>query len=260
MRKRRGIVLLSILLLLFFTLNYKTFDGKVIQFLDESETGFVSRIVDGDTAIINNQSTRFLGINTPEKGEFYYQEAKDFLSSLILNKTIKLEFGKDKTDLYERTLAYIILNEDNINIEMVKNGFANVYILNKDEHTSELRNAWDSCVISNKNLCEKSVDKCANCIKLKDLNVKSQTAIFVNNCNFECELTGWTIKDEGRKRFIFPNFKLSAGNSVNVIVAENGTDNNLNLYWIRKDYVWTESGDTLFLRDKEGGLGVWRGY
>jgi hypothetical protein len=95
---------------------------------------------------------------------------------------------------------------------------------------------------------------------LKELDVKMQTAVFENICSFSCSLDGWTIKDEGRKKFIFPNFKLNAGNMVNVTVAENGTNDNSNLYWIRKDYVWTESGDTLFLRDKEGKLVAWKNY
>mgnify|MGYP000639802180 CR=1 FL=1 len=57
----------------------------------------VTNVVDGDTLDLNNgDRIRFSGINTPETGECYYQEAKDFLSSLVLNKNVFIE--KDKSD------------------------------------------------------------------------------------------------------------------------------------------------------------------
>ena len=75
----------------------------------------------------NKTSVRLLGINTPEKGEIYYGEAKEFLEYQVLNKTIRLENGKDKTDLYGRKLSYIFLGTKNINLELVKEGLANFY-------------------------------------------------------------------------------------------------------------------------------------
>ena len=45
----------------------------------------VTRVIDGDTIEINNSyKIRLSGINTPEIGECYYQEAKEFLSKLTL--------------------------------------------------------------------------------------------------------------------------------------------------------------------------------
>ena len=32
------------------------------------------------------------------------------------------------------------------------------------------------------------------------------------------------------------------------------------LFWEEDDYIWTEAGDTLFLRDNEGKLVLWRSY
>ncbi len=82
-----------------------------------------------------------------------------------------------------------------------------------------------------------------------------------NICNINCELTNWEIKDEGRKKFIFPVFILNAKNSVEIIVSkENEENTDVKLFWIRKDYVWTRTGDTFFLRDNKGKLVLWENY
>jgi endonuclease YncB( thermonuclease family) len=258
MNRKREIFLLIFLVFLFFAINYRAIDGKITEFLKDYEYKSVERIIDGDTIVVeNNTHIRLLGINTPEKGEKYYNEAKNFLSELVSNKTIKLEYGKERYDKYQRTLAYVILNGKNINIEQVRNGFANTYIYNNDEYTIRLRNAWEECIQIGKNLCEKSNDKCADCIELKELDVKNQKVIFYNKCNFDCDLTNWGIKDEGRKNFVFPTFVLESNKEMNVIVG-NKTNTDGDLYWKGEDYVWTSTGDTLFFRDKDGKLVLWK--
>src|SRR3989344_5226684 len=88
----------------------------------------VTNVVDGDTLDLENFGRiRLSGINTPETGECYYQEAKDKLEELVLGKEVYLE--KDKTDLdkYGRRLRYVYLNDIMINKYLVENGFARVY-------------------------------------------------------------------------------------------------------------------------------------
>jgi micrococcal nuclease len=259
MNKKRDVFFLIVLVLLLFAINYRFLDNKVIEFLEESDIGIVERVVDGDTAIINGNSTRLLGINTPERGEKYYQEAKDFLTNLTLNKTVKLEYIGERYDKYGRVLAYIILNGKNINIDLVRKGFANLYIYNSDKYTNELKQAWNECIENNKYLCEKSQTQCSKCIELKELNVKTQTLVLYNNCSFNCNLNGWSIKDEGRKKFVFNDFTLNSKKQISVIVG-NKTNTDDVLYWHDEEYVWTSGGDALFLRDGEGKLVLWRNY
>ena len=257
----KQIYLIILLVIILFTINYSFLDSLLINFLEDKETAFVGRVIDGDTIKIENgTSLRMLGINTPEKGEKYYNEAKEFLKKSVSNKTIELEFGKDKYDRYKRILAYIFIRRENINLELVKNGFANFYFPSgKDIHYNEFKKAWEECITTNKNLCEKSHDKCAICIELKEFDYRNDRVVFYNRCSFDCDLTGWKIKDEGRKNFIFDKFILDSNNNVEIKVGDN-KNTKTTLYWTGEKYIWTNSGDTLFLRDKNNKLVLWESY
>lgn len=251
-------ILFFLILIFLFAINYNFLDEKITGFLTDGNLQkiHVDRIIDGDTVESGNQSVRLLGINTPERGEKYYKEAKNFLEGFILNETVSLEFGKDKTDRYGRTLAYIFLDGENINQKQIEDGFANYYFFDKDKYYSGFKDGWKKCISKNINLCEKSNDKCSSCMVLQEINVKNQEAVFENICDFSCDLAKWEVKDEGRKKFVFPNFNVEANSEFSVIVG-NGTNSENILFWNRKDYVWTKGGDTLFLRDSEGKLVLW---
>src|SRR3989338_919373 len=203
--KTETFTLISLIVFL-IAINYSWLDSLVIDSFSDDEFVKVDRVIDGDTIKSNENSIRLLGINTPEKGEKYYREAKDSLNEKILNKTVRLEYGKDKKDRYNRTLAYIFLNNENINLKQIENGFANYYFPSgKDIYYDDFKSAWENCIKENKNLCEKSKNICIECIKLKEFNYQEQEAVFYNSCNYNCNLNNWKIKDEGRKNFIFSN-------------------------------------------------------
>jgi len=260
MEKRKEIILLIFLILLFLTINYGFIDKKLEEFLIDYEIVVVERVIDGDTVIYGNNSIRLLGINSPERGERYYDEAKEFMEKGVLNKTVRLEFGKEKYDRYKRILAYVYINRENINLKLVEVGLANFYFPSgKDIHYDNFKNAWNECIKNKKNLCEESKSICAECIELRELDHKNQKVVLGNNCNFSCDLTEWNIKDEGRKKFIFPDFKLEANNEVELKVGD-GINTKSILFWSSEDYVWTRTGDSLFLRDEEGMLVLWEIY
>ena len=259
---RKDFIFIVSVFIIFFAVNYPFLDRAITGFLTENDfqISHVDRIIDGDTIKIGNQSVRLLGINTPESGEKYSDEAKEYLSKNILNERISLEFGKEKYDLYRRILAYVLKDGENINLKIVENGFANYYFPSgKDKYYEDFKTAWEKCIDSNKNLCEKSKDICSECIVLRELDAQKNRAVFQNVCSFRCDLTNWNIKDEGRKHFLFYNIGID-GNSDFAVITGNGTDDEKTLFWKDEEYVWTKSGDTLFLRDSDGLLVLWHGY
>lgn len=258
MRRKDKYKLLAIfLVLILFGLNYTFFDKKLTGLIINYEVGVVERVIDGDTLVVNKTSVRLLGINTPEKGEMYYSEAKDFLNNTVFGRLVKMESGKDDRDRYNRKLRYVIL-DGNVNIKLVENGYANPYFPSgKDRYYTEFYDAWENCISKNVNLCEKSKNACSDCIKLKRLDVGNEEIVLGNTCSFSCNLKGWTIKDEGRKKFTFPDINISK--EIMIKVGEK-TDSLSVLYWKGEDYVWTSTGDALFLRDSGGKLVLWWNY
>ena len=253
---KEKIILISAIILL-FVVNYSFLDSLVVNFLEEQDYVEVDRVIDGDTVVVGNESVRLLGINSPEQGEEYYEKAKEFLEGLILNKSVRLEYGAPKYDQYQRTLAFVFIGKSNLNIELVRVGLANVYVLENKKYEKDLRDAWEECIENNLNLCEKSKNVCAECIRVGKF--EKQTVVFKNICEYDCSLDGWEIKDEGRKSFVFGDFVLTAGGEVIVEVGVE-VDTEDVLFWKGEDYVWTSTGDTLFLRDGEGKLVLWEGY
>jgi len=79
----------------------------------------------------DGRKVRYLGINAPElehdgrQVEPFAEEAKRFNASLVYDKEIRLEFDKERTDQYGRTLAYIFLPDGTfVNAQLISNGFA----------------------------------------------------------------------------------------------------------------------------------------
>lgn len=108
----------------------------------------VLRVLDGDTIeteyainsyLPSNQRSeklkiRLFGIDAPEKKQEFGKEAKDYLSSLILGKEVKLII--ENIDRYKRIVGTIYLQENekstmssekDINRNLVKNGYAWAY-------------------------------------------------------------------------------------------------------------------------------------
>ena len=233
-KKRVETKFLVVLLIFLLIINYPFLDNLLKDFLDESQTVFAERVIDGDTIDIGNESVRLLGINTPERGEQGYEEAKDFLVQQVLGKNVTLEFVGERYDKYGRILAYVFLNNTNINMKMVENGFANYYFYSgKDKYSDDLLDAWNKCLDNRINICEPSTNICGQCIEIEDNKIK-------NSCNFSCNIIDWQVKGEGREKFIFSEQTLFPG-----------ADSRFALDL-------TNSGGGLFLRDEQGKLVDWK--
>ena len=68
----------------------------------------VEGIIDGDNFFIENgQSIRLIGINAPERGKENFEEAKNRLAGLVVDKQVWLEYDRYQDDKFGRVLAWI---------------------------------------------------------------------------------------------------------------------------------------------------------
>ena len=95
----------------------------------------VVRVVDGDTAEMEfenggNEGVRFIGVDTPESVapgqpvECFGKKASRFTTGLIEGERVTLEFGAERRDVYDRLLAYVYLEDQFVNAELVRLGYA----------------------------------------------------------------------------------------------------------------------------------------
>ena len=85
----------------------------------------VTRIIDGDTfEIETGEKVRLIGIDTPEKNEPNYEEAKLFLISNIQGRKVILQKDVSDKDKFGRLLRYVYLEGELINLRLVEEGYA----------------------------------------------------------------------------------------------------------------------------------------
>ena len=97
--------------------------------------GYCYHVIDGDTIDVQGVGRiRFVGVNAPERGQPGYQEAKDFVTSLCLGKTVYLDIDDKKHyDKYGRVLAVVYAGNTNVNAELLKRGLAKVMYIPPSE-------------------------------------------------------------------------------------------------------------------------------
>lgn len=237
------IYLLILVNLIFIGFFYSEYTGKATWTI---ETANITRIIDGDTFETDIGKIRLLGINTPEKKKPGFEEAKEFLS-LYLGKEVELICFKECDDIYERKLRYIFYENRNLNEKILSLGLAHYYSYSEDKYTKDLLKAEKQARDKERGIWERSNNKCMSCIKLVELNEidPGEYIILENKCDFDCDLIGWTIKDDTASHIKTLDFELKANSEFQINY---------------EGRIWNDGGDSLYLRDESGKLVLFYRY
>ena len=95
-------------------------------------TGTISKVVDGDTVDVDEEiRIRLSLVNTPERGEQGYQEAKDFVNSDcgVGTKVLVDEDDGQKAGSYGRMIGLVYCGEDKLllNQMLLEQGYAQIF-------------------------------------------------------------------------------------------------------------------------------------
>ena len=127
----------------------------------------VTRVIDGDTIEVDldgqTEDVRYIGVDTPETVkpgtpvECYGPEASDYNHRAVEGEEVRLEFDRERRDIYDRLLAYVYLGRDLVNADLVRLGYARTLTIPPNTAHAELfdrleqragdagRGLWGSC-------------------------------------------------------------------------------------------------------------------
>ncbi|MEE3081842.1 MAG: thermonuclease family protein [Candidatus Thermoplasmatota archaeon] len=218
----------------------------------------VTEVVDGDTFYLGNgDKVRMLGINTPESGRPYAQEATDFLTNMILGKEVTLvnDSKNSDSDTYGRLLAHVYVNGTSVNYEIIKAGYAFWYPYSSgtdfDTQYEEAQafasnNAVGLWTKSSYNFTIDHIE-----YNPEGSEADGEYLVLTNHENFNVSMIGWFLQDEAAQTAYEFNFTIANNTSIRIYTGE-GIDNSTTLYWGWYQGIWNNSGDFAVIQDENG--------
>lgn len=207
----------------------------------------VRRAIDGDTLLLaDNRTVRLINVNTPEKNERGYDDAKSFLARL---EGKKVELEAEGTEKYGRLLGRIYFESRYINLELVRGGFAHSFLVN-DKEKSNFFKAQQNAFEEEKGIWKRS--PLYRCL-IAEIDKKAEYVRVMSRCASTMET--WTFKDETTHPY---TIKRPAAQTF-VLYSSEGNETFDKLYWKRGN-VWNDDADTLFVRDENELLVLYQPY
>ncbi|MFH1500903.1 MAG: thermonuclease family protein [archaeon] len=247
--------LLRVLILLLLIVNLSSF----IYVYTESENlekVLVTRAIDGDTIETVSERVRLLDINTPERGKAGYEEAKNFLAKLDGSEVELYGGGYDK---YSRKLAYVFFEGKLVNEEILELGLGTLYYYDKGKYTERLEKAEKKARDAKIGLWARSEEDCGKCIELIEIEndpflveceAKFEFVKIRNKCDFDCDLSGWEMKDDANHIY---KFEMTLEKDLDVSIFSSDIQRGC-------QGVWNDDRDSVYIRDKEGKLVIFQRY
>jgi micrococcal nuclease len=221
----------------------------------------VDDVIDGDTIDLDDGTRiRLIGINTPEREQYYYDEASDFTRKLLEGKTVGYLVGTEPQDQYGRTLAYVWVGDRMANYEILRGGYANsLFIAPNIEYQLYLQEAEQLAVTDGIGLWQGSdlsleiISVLANPPGMDEDNLNGEYVVIRNLQDESINLNGFSISDAARNTYIFGDVVIE-GQSPLRLLTGCGNDQGDYIYWCSNNPIWNNSSDTAFLYDASGRL------
>jgi endonuclease YncB( thermonuclease family) len=101
------------------------------QTAPSGESAQVVNVIDGDTIDVEAEGevyrVRYIGVDTPERDEPYYEEARKANQDMVAGQAILLVKDVSETDRFGRLLRYVYLADGTfVNAELIEQGYGRV--------------------------------------------------------------------------------------------------------------------------------------
>ena len=247
---------------------------------EETDNWTSTEIVDGDTLYVSGPlgelEVRIIGVNTPESGECFSEDATDALAELVTGNDLVLVVDRSDVDQFGRALRYVETADGvDVGAELVADGFAiarryppddaraDTYAELQRTAQREGRGLWapDACGASDRGGVDIVIDVNADAPGDDGVNLNGEWVRFTNAGADTVDLDGWEVADESAShRYTFNDLRLEPGAEV-TLFSGCGRDGETARHWCMSgSAVWNNSGDTVFLRDGNGNIVVSLSY
>jgi micrococcal nuclease len=237
-----------------------------------AEIAVVLSVTDGDTVEIDwrggRERLRLIGVNSPENGECWADEAGRVLEALVpVGSEVGMTLDESDRDQFGRLLRYLWVGSMSVNEELVRRGaaisrryppdtaMAARFDEAQDDADAAGRGQWAADACGPEAEAELVIDEVRYDAPGNDNENLNEEWVRISNAGDGLvDMTGWGIKDESAShRYWFPSgFVLAPGEGVTVYTGC-GDDFDKDLYWCEKgSAVWNNDGDTAFLTDPNG--------
>lgn len=253
-------------------------DGDTIDIRYDNGSTDTVRLLGVDTPEVHSENTpdEFEGIPTTSDGETclgYEGEVSSAVAkSRLLGERVTLKFDSeaDRRGYYGRLLAYVYIDGENFNYQLIENGHARVYdsTFSQSDSFYSAESAAQSadvgtwaCTSPSSELGGISIEKFhPNPSGYDSSNLNDEFVVVQNRNSGTANLGGYTLSDAASNSFAFPgSVSLDSGDTVTIHTGS-GSDSTHHVYGDYGSPVWNNGGDTAYLYDDGGGYVVSKSY
>jgi micrococcal nuclease len=243
----------------------------------------VSEVVDGDTLHVTRSgiadTVRLVGINAPEHGECWADEATAALAAIVGTAPVGLERDVSDRDRYGRLLRYVTVSTGaDAGGLLIDGGHAIARAYPPDTaRDAEYRERQQAAVEGGRGAWARDacgpgpaigMDPVAIRIEVHPdaagddaRNLNDEWVRFTNDDAAPLVLDGWMVRDESSShRYRFEALTLAPRAAV-TLRSGCGTDTDTERHWcVTGSAIWNNGGDTVFLLDPVGNVVAQYGY
>ncbi|MBI3795690.1 MAG: lamin tail domain-containing protein [Deltaproteobacteria bacterium] len=225
----------------------------------------VAAVIDGDTVLLTDGTrVRYLGVNTPEHGQPFYEDAKRYNEQLVLHKEVRLERNKPERDAFGRVLAYVYAGDVLVNARLIAEGLGHLFVLGALDRYEEWLRLQTDAQKQHKGIWRLGGVPGPLFITTVHADAegndrRNPNGEYVRICNVSAgpvDLKGFAIQDAARHRYVFPEGILDPGYTV-LLLSGKGQDTTsrgqLRFHW-GDGPIWNNDKDTASLFDPSGKL------